>query len=166
MPPFLGSKPANSALSFRYNANNEELEELYNVCDDDPPTPVADASPTVQSESASPKRADKTSIIDKYFKSMRVDKGEKLEEPKSETSKGSEELSRNSTPAKEVTSSPVKDYLNRLSKRSNTTTSTSEASLESKEVPNETWKIFRDFKYKLAQTVEDMKARSAEGLFV
>lgn len=28
---------------------------------------------------------------------------------------------------------------------------------------NETWKIFHDFKFKIAQAVEDMKTRSVEG---
>lgn len=51
----------------------------------------------------------------------------------------------------------MKDYLNRLGKRS-----TSEVLPEGKE-SNETWKIFHDFKFKIAQAVEDMKTRSVEG---
>lgn len=57
---------------------------------------------------------------------------------------------------KEITSSPMKEYLNRLGKRS-----TSESS-DIKE-PNETWKLFHDFKFKIAQAVEDMKTKSVEG---
>lgn len=59
---------------------------------------------------------------------------------------------------KDVSSSPVKEYLNRLSKRS-----VSESTPELKEGSNETWKIFHDFKFKIAQAVEDMKTRSLEG---
>lgn len=141
--------PATS-FSFRYNANNEELEELFEPCEDDPPTPQFDGSPVAQSENASPKKGDKTpSILDKYFKSIRAEKfDDKILEPKP--------VEENKTPPKEVSSSPMKDYLNRLGKRS-----TSEPA-DTKEV-NETWKIFHDFKFKIAQAVEDMKTRSLEG---
>ncbi|KAJ0177113.1 hypothetical protein K1T71_007122 [Dendrolimus kikuchii] len=149
-------KSPNTSLSFRYNANNEELEELYHVCEDDPPTPQCDP-PSAQSENASPKRGDKTpSIIDKYFKSIRNEKlVEKTEDVKPVESKVAEEA-RSPTP-KEVTASPMKEYLNRLGKRS-----TSEVTPEAKEGSNETWKIFHDFKFKIAQAVEDMKTRSTE----
>lgn len=138
------------------------MEELYNVCEDDPPTPQCDAPLTTQSENASPKRGDKTSIIDKYFKSIREkpvektpDKGllEKSEEGKPLESK-SEEV--RNIPPKEVTSSPMKEYLNRLGKRSSSEVEVKES--------NETWKIFHDFKFKIAQAVEDMKTKSLEGL--
>lgn len=62
------------------------------------------------------------------------------------------------TPPKEVSSSPMKDYLNRLTKKN-----VSDISQESKEGSNETWKIFHDFKFKIAQAVEDMKTRSGDG---
>lgn len=65
--------------------------------------------------------------------------------------------SRSSTP-KEITASPMKEYLNRLGKRS-----TPDVNPELKEGSNETWKIFHDFKFKIAQAVEDMKTRSLEG---
>lgn len=145
-------------MSFRYNANNEELEQLYNICEDDPPTPQFDTSSTTPSETASPKKLDKTSsIIDKYFK--RLDKQDKGEDNKSETSKIGDEA-RSATTTKEVSSSPVKDYLNRLGKRG----TPSEGSGEVKEAPNETWKIFSDFKFKITQAVEDIKSRSSEGI--
>lgn len=144
---------ASTSFSFRYNANNEELEELFEACEDDPPTPQFDGSPVAQSENASPKRGDKTpSILDKYFKSIRT---EKFDEKPLET-KDSKPVEENRTPPKEVSSSPMKEYLNRLGKRS-----TSE-SADVKE-GNETWKIFHDFKFKIAQAVEDMKTRSLEG---
>lgn len=153
---FTGKSP-NTTLSFRYNANNEELEELFQPCEDDPPTPQCE--PVKEPISASPKRGDKTSIIDKYFKSMRTEKNDKQDDPKPAESKSQEE-GKTSVPAKEVSSSPVKDYLNRLGKRS-----TSESVPEGKESANETWKIFHDFKFKIAQAVEDMKTRSVEGTF-
>ncbi|XP_013143593.1 PREDICTED: uncharacterized protein LOC106107325 isoform X2 [Papilio polytes] len=148
-------KSPNTTLSFRYNANNEELEELFQPCEDDPPTPQCEP-PVKEPISASPKRGDKTSIIDKYFKSMRTEKNDKQDDPKPAESKSQEE-GKTSVPAKEVSSSPVKDYLNRLGKRS-----TSESIPEGKESANETWKIFHDFKFKIAQAVEDMKTRSVE----
>ncbi|XP_060802746.1 testis-expressed protein 2 isoform X2 [Amyelois transitella] len=149
-------KTTNTSLSFRYNANNEELEELYHVCDDDPPTPQCDP-PSAQSENASPKKSDKSSssILDKYFKSMRTEKvGEKSEDVKNSETKGTDE-SKTATPQKEVTASPMKEYLNRLSKRSN-------SEVPQEKDSNETWKIFHDFKFKIAQAVEDMKTRSVE----
>lgn len=154
MSPISGKTPtASTSFSFRYTANNEELEELFEACEDDPPTPQCDGSPVAQSENASPKRGDKTpSIIDKYFKSTKT---EKFDDKPSET-KDSKPVEENRTPSKELSSSPMKEYLNRLGKRS-----TSE-SADAKEV-NETWKIFHDFKIKIAQAVEDMKTRSLEG---
>ncbi|CAH2106536.1 unnamed protein product [Euphydryas editha] len=144
-------KSPNTSLSFRYNANNEELEELFQACEDDPPTPQPD--PPIKSES--PKKTEKSpSIIDKYFKSMRTEKPpEKVEDVKQETKS---EENRSPIAPKEVTSSPMKEYLNRLGKRS-----ASEVIPEGKEA-NETWKIFHDFKFKIAQAVEDMKTRSVE----
>ena len=148
----ISGKSPNTSLSFRYNANNEELEELFQECDDDPPTPQPEP-PATRSESASPKKT--SSIIDKYFKSIRNEKPiEKIDDIKQDVK--SEESRAPSVP-KEVTSSPMKDYLNRLGKRS-----TSEVLPEGKE-SNETWKIFHDFKFKIAQAVEDMKTRSVEG---
>lgn len=149
----LGKSP-NTSLSFRYNANNEELEELFHECDDDRPIPQVE--PQVRSESASPKKTEKTSsIIDKYFKSIRNEKPtEKVDEIKTDVKP---EENRAPSVPKEVSSSPVKDYLNRLGKRS-----TSDVIPEGKEA-NETWKIFHDFKFKIAQAVEDMKTRSVEG---
>nr|XP_026488194.1 testis-expressed protein 2 isoform X1 [Vanessa tameamea] len=143
-------KSPNTSLSFRYNANNEELEELFHACDDDPPTPQPD--PPVRSESASPKKTEKSpSIIDKYFKSIRTEKlPEKVDDLKQDPKP---EENRSPIAPKEVTSSPMKEYLNRLGKRS-----ISEVVPES----NETWKIFHDFKFKIAQAVEDMKTRSGE----
>lgn len=148
-------KSPNTSLSFRYNANNEELEELFNACDDDPPTPQTDPPSTPQNENASPKRGDRTpSIIDKYFKSIRTEKlVEKTEDIKPVDAKSDERP----TPPKEVSSSPMKDYLNRLTKKN-----VSDISQESKEGSNETWKIFHDFKFKIAQAVEDMKTRSGD----
>ncbi|CAG9584467.1 unnamed protein product [Danaus chrysippus] len=147
-------KSPNTSLSFRYNANNEELEELLQACEDDPPTPQAEPAP-VRSESASPKRTEKNiSIIDKYFKSMRTEKtNEKTEDIKPEIK---QEETRSVIPPKEITSSPMKEYLNRLGKRN-----TPDVAPEGKEA-NETWKIFHDFKFKIAQAVEDMKTRSVE----
>lgn len=81
---------------------------------------------------------------------------DKPEDVKPAESKDKED-SRSSTP-KEITSSPMKEYLNRLGKRS-----TPEVNPEVKEGSNETWKIFHDFKFKIAQAVEDMKTRSLEG---
>ncbi|XP_045448409.1 testis-expressed protein 2 [Melitaea cinxia] len=146
-------KSPNTSLSFRYNANNEELEELFQACEDDPPTPQPD--PPVKTESASPKKTERSSsIIDKYFKSMRTEKlTEKVEDVKQELKS---EENRSPVTPKEVTSSPMKEYLNRLGKRS-----ASEVIPEGKEA-NETWKIFHDFKFKIAQAVEDMKTRSVE----
>ncbi|CAH0579106.1 unnamed protein product [Chrysodeixis includens] len=151
-------KSPNSSLSFRYNANNEELEELYHVCEDDPPTPQCDPAPATPGENASPKRGERSSsIIDKYFKSIRTEKlVEKPEDAKPVESKPAEEAKPAVVP-KEVTSSPMKEYLNRLGKRSQ-----SEVSPDVKEGTNETWKIFHDFKFKIAQAVEDMKTRSLE----
>lgn len=99
-------KSPNTSLSFRYNANNEELEELFNACDDDPPTPQTDPPSTPQNENASPKRGDRTpSIIDKYFKSIRTEKlVEKTEDIKPVDAKSDERP----TPPKEVSSSPTK----------------------------------------------------------
>ncbi|GBP65199.1 Testis-expressed protein 2 [Eumeta japonica] len=156
--PGSGKSP-HSALSFRYNANNEELEELYPTCEDDPPTPQFDISSNVNSENASPKKIDRTtSIIDKYFKSIRVDKvNEKLDEGKNEASK-MEDAQKTSSTSKEVTSSPMKEYLNRLGKR----TGNSDINADVKDGPNETWKIFHDFKYKITQAVEDIKSRSVD----
>ncbi|XP_047995603.1 testis-expressed protein 2 isoform X2 [Leguminivora glycinivorella] len=151
-------KSPNSSLSFRYNANNEELEELYHMCDDDPPTPQNDP-PVSQNETASPKKADKSSsILDKYFKSMRPEKPSEKEneDPKSDPKPAEE--TKPAAPPKEVTSSPMKEYLNRLGKRA----TTSEGSIDAKESSNETWKIFHDFKFKIAQAVEDIKTRSVE----
>ncbi|CAH2037700.1 unnamed protein product, partial [Iphiclides podalirius] len=149
-------KSPNATLSFKYNANNEELEELFQPCEDDPPTPQCEP-PVKEPVSASPKRGDKTSIIDKYFKSIRNEKpNEKTEDAKVVENKFPEE-SRSSMPPKEVTSSPMKDYLNRLGKRS-----TSDVIPEAKDSGNETWKIFHDFKFKIAQAVEDMKTRSVD----
>ncbi|KOB71170.1 Testis-expressed sequence 2 protein, partial [Operophtera brumata] len=137
-----------------YNANNEELEELFNACEDDPPTPQCDTPSTAQSENASPKKGDKTpSIIDKYFKSMRSEKPtekEKTEDAKSEAK--DKEESRSSTP-KEISSSPMKEYLNRLGKKS-----TLEGNPDVKEGSNETWKIFHDFKFKIAQAVSSLES--------
>ncbi|XP_049868978.1 testis-expressed protein 2 isoform X2 [Pectinophora gossypiella] len=158
-------KSPNTSLSFRYNANNEELEELYEVCEDDPPTPQFDvsASPSVRSENASPKRGDKTSsILDKYFKSIRTADKQLLEKVDKQEDKGDKQCEtkssdENRTPAKDVSSSPMKEYLNRLGKRSVSETT------EVKDVgSNETWKLFHDFKFKIAQAVEDMKTRSLE----
>jgi hypothetical protein len=109
---------------------------------------------STQSENASPKRADKTSIIDKYFKSIRDKPVEKTEDAKPQETKPIEEP-KNVNPPKEASSSPMKEYLKNLGKRS-----TSEAEVKES---NETWKIFHDFKYKIAQAVEDMKTRSLEG---
>lgn len=150
-------KSPNTSLSFRYNANNEELEELYNICDDDPPTPQCELPSSTQSENASPKRGDKSSsILEKYFKSIRPEKPtEKIEDVKPADPKQSDEP-KPVVPPKEVSASPMKEYLNRLGKRS-----TSEAAPDTKE-SNETWKIFHDFKFKIAQAVEDMKTRSVE----
>ncbi|XP_045772138.1 testis-expressed protein 2 [Maniola jurtina] len=150
-------KAPNTSLSFRYNPNNEELEELFQGCEDDPPTPQPE--PPVRSESASPKKMEKSSsIIDKYFKSMRNEKPvEKVEEAKTDPKDAKVDEKKGDTP-KEVTSSPMKEYLNRLGKRS-----TSEVVTEVKDKEsNETWKIFHDFKFKIAQAVEDMKTRSVE----
>ncbi|CAH0719469.1 unnamed protein product, partial [Brenthis ino] len=146
-------KSPNTSLSFRYNANNEELEELFHECDDDRPIPQVE--PQVRCESASPKKTEKTSsIIDKYFKSIRNEKpSEKVDEVKTDVKS---EENRAPIVPKEVSSSPVKDYLNRFGKRS-----TSDVIPEGKEA-NETWKIFHDFKFKIAQAVEDMKTRSVE----
>lgn len=130
------------------------MEELFQACEDDPPTPQPD--PPVKTESASPKKTERSSsIIDKYFKSMRTEKlPEKVEDVKQELKS---EENRSPVTPKEVTSSPMKEYLNRLGKRS-----ASEVIPEGKEA-NETWKIFHDFKFKIAQAVEDMKTRSVEG---
>ncbi|KAJ8730201.1 hypothetical protein PYW07_017239 [Mythimna separata] len=149
-------KSPNSSLSFRYNANNEELEELYHVCEDDPPTPQCDPPPGTPVENASPKRGERSSsIIDKYFKSMRSEKVlEKLDDAKP-TEVKQEEVK--APVPKEVTSSPMKEYLNRLGKRS-----TPDVTPDVKEGSNETWKLFHDFKFKIAQAVEDMKTRSVE----
>lgn len=157
---FSGKSP-NSSLSFRYNANNEELEELYHVCDDDPPTPQCDPPPGTPVENASPKRGERSSsIIDKYFKSMRSEKVlEKLDDAKPSEPK-QEEVKPASVP-KEVSSSPMKEYLKGLGKRS--TPDVTPEVKEVKEGSNETWKIFHDFKFKIAQAVEDMKTRSVEG---
>ncbi|KAM3964562.1 testis-expressed protein 2 [Aphomia sociella] len=150
-------KSPNSSLSFRYNANNEELEELYNICEDDPPTPQCDVPSSTQSENTSPKRSDRSSsILDKYFKSIRAEKPiEKIEDVKVTDPKPVDEPKSAVLP-KEATSSPMKEYLNRLGKRS-----TSESAPDVKE-SNETWKIFHDFKFKIAQAVEDMKTRSVD----
>lgn len=152
-------KSPNSSLSFRYNANNEELEELYHVCEDDPPTPQCDPPPSTPIENASPKRGERSSsIIDKYFKSMRAEKPVEKPIEKSEDGKSAEGKQDEAKPVpKEVSSSPMKDYLNRLGKRS-----TPDVTPDVKEAPNETWKIFHDFKFKIAQAVEDMKTRSVE----
>ncbi|XP_063824841.1 testis-expressed protein 2 isoform X2 [Ostrinia nubilalis] len=157
-------KSPNTSLSFRYNANNEELEELYNVCEDDPPTPQCDVPQSAQGENASPKRGDKTSsIIDKYFKSIRdkpIEKEKLIEKPveKAEDAKPVESKQAEEgvtvIPPKEVSSSPMKEYFNRLGKRSSSEVEVKES--------NETWKIFHDFKFKIAQAVEDMKTRSLE----
>ncbi|CAH0397973.1 unnamed protein product [Chilo suppressalis] len=147
-------KAPNTALSFRYNANNEELEELFDACEDDPPTPQCDVPVSTLSENASPKKTDKTSIIDKYFKSMREKQVDKTEDAKVSETKVTDEAKSVQNPPKEISSSPMKDYLNRLGKRS-----TSEVDVKE---PNETWKIFHDFKFKIAQAVEDMKTRSLE----
>lgn len=135
---------------------------MYSVCEDDPPTPQCDP-PQTQSENASPKRGDKTSsIIDKYFKSIRDKPAEKTPEKapveKAEDSKAVESKSEEvrNVPSKEVTSSPMKEYLNRLGKRSSSEVEVKES--------NETWKLFHDFKFKIAQAVEDMKTRSLEGV--
>ncbi|XP_045497711.1 testis-expressed protein 2 isoform X1 [Colias croceus] len=146
-------KSPNPGMSFRYNANNEALEELFQSCDDDAAVPPSE--PAVKSETASPKKTEKTSsIIDKYFKSMRSEKSsEKVEDVKTDVKPAEENKS--PTPKEIISSSPMKEYLNRLGKRS-----TSESS-DIKE-PNETWKIFHDFKFKIAQAVEDMKTRSVE----
>ncbi|XP_072932096.1 testis-expressed protein 2-like isoform X2 [Epargyreus clarus] len=152
-------KSPNTSLSFRYNANNEELEELFQACEDDPPTPQCEPPP-VRSESASPKRTDKTSsILDKYFKSIRTEKPEKSIDKPEDVKAETKEETKTAPPPKEVTSSPMKEYLNRLGKRN-----TSEGTPEPKEPKeaNETWKIFSDFKFKIAQAVEDMKTRSVE----
>lgn len=129
------------------------------MCDDDPPTPQCEPSPSGQSENASPKKTDKSSsILDKYFKSMRPEKTvDKTEDVKTEVKPAEEAKSVN--PPKEVTSSPMKEYLNRLGKRN----TTSEGSIDPKEGSNETWKIFHDFKFKIAQAVEDIKTRSVDG---
>lgn len=130
---------------------------MYHACEDDPPTPQADPPPNTQSENASPKRGDKTSIIDKYFKSIRSEKlQEKPEDVKTVENKSDD--TRNTATAKEITSSPMKEYLNRLSKKS-----ISDVPQEVKEGSNETWKIFHDFKFKIAQAVEDMKTKSVDG---
>ena len=152
----LSGKSPNASLSFRYNANNEELEELFHVCDDDPPTPQCDP-PGTPVENASPKRGERSSsIIDKYFKSIRSEKVlEKLDDAK--PSEPKQEEVKAAVP-KEVSSSPMKEYLNRLGKRS-----TPDVTPDVKEGSNETWKIFHDFKFKIAQAVEDMKTRSVEG---
>lgn len=127
------------------------------MCEDDPPTPQCDPPPGTPTENASPKRGERSSsIIDKYFKSIRSEKVlEKLEDAKPSESK--QEEAKVPLP-KEVTSSPMKEYLNRLGKRS-----TSDVTPDVKEGSNETWKIFHDFKFKIAQAVEDMKTRSVEG---
>ncbi|XP_063618771.1 testis-expressed protein 2 isoform X1 [Cydia splendana] len=149
-------KSPNASLSFRYTANNEELEELYHMCDDDPPTPQNDPP---QNETASPKKADKSSsILDKYFKSMRTEKPPDKENDDPKSDPKPLEDTKPAAPPKEVTSSPMKEYLNRLGKR----TTTSEGSIDAKESSNETWKIFHDFKFKIAQAVEDIKTRSVE----
>ncbi|KAH9630737.1 hypothetical protein HF086_010678 [Spodoptera exigua] len=152
-------KSPNASLSFRYNANNEELEELYHVCEDDPPTPQCDPPVSTPVENASPKRGERSSsIIDKYFKSIRSEKIiEKPEDVKPVESKQEEAKVKEAPVPKEVTSSPMKEYLNRLGKRS-----TPEVTPDVKEGSNETWKIFHDFKFKIAQAVEDMKTRSVE----
>ncbi|KAJ8728044.1 hypothetical protein PYW08_016429 [Mythimna loreyi] len=149
-------KSPNTSLSFRYNANNEELEELFHVCEDDPPTPQCDPPPGTPVENASPKRGERSSsIIDKYFKSMRSEKAlEKLDDAKPAESKPEEVKA---AAPKEVTSSPMKEYLNRLGKRS-----TPDVTPDVREGSNETWKLFHDFKFKIAQAVEDMKTRSVE----
>lgn len=128
------------------------------MCEDDPPTPQCDP-PSTPVESTSPKRGERSSsIIDKYFKSIRSEKAlEKFEDAKPIESKPEE--AKASVP-KEVTSSPMKEYLNRLGKRS--TPDVTPDVKEGKE-SNETWKIFHDFKFKIAQAVEDMKTRSVEG---
>lgn len=156
---FLLGKSPNTSLSFRYNANNEELEELYQVCDDDPPTPQFDVSPTTQSENTSPKKLDKSSsIIEKYFKREKFQ--EKSDEIKTDSPKVEE--SHSSSVPKDVSFSPVKDYLNRFSKKNNNT----EINTDVKEAPNETWKMFHGFKYKIAQAVGDMKSKSVEGKLI
>ncbi|CAK1595981.1 unnamed protein product [Parnassius mnemosyne] len=149
-------KSPNATLSFRYNANNEELEELFQPCEDDPPTPQSEP-PAKEPVTASPKRADKTSIIDKYFKNIRTEKPiDKQDDAKLLENKRQEDT-RSPVPSKEASSSPVKDYLKGLGKKS-----TSEVIPEVKESGNETWKIFHDFKFKIAQAVEDMKTRSVD----
>ncbi|XP_035432519.2 testis-expressed protein 2 isoform X2 [Spodoptera frugiperda] len=151
-------KSPNTSLSFRYNANNEELEELYHVCEDDPPTPQCDPPVSTPVENASPKRGERSSsIIDKYFKSIRAEKIEKPEDVKPVENKPEEVKGKEAPIPKEVTSSPMKEYLNRLGKRS-----TPDVTPDVKEGSNETWKIFHDFKFKIAQAVEDMKTRSVE----
>lgn len=159
---FLGKSPSKT-LSFRYNANNEKLEELFNPCDDDPPTPQYDPPSNAQSENASPKKGDKTpSIIDKYFKSIRTDKVVEKEKERSEDTPDpkpvEKEEGRNYN--KEVTASPMKEYLNRFGKRS--TPEVTEVK-EAQGQPNETWKIFHDFRFKIAQAVEDIRTKSVEG---
>ncbi|CAG9786258.1 unnamed protein product [Diatraea saccharalis] len=84
---------------------------------------------------------------------MREKQIEKIEDAKEPESKQLDEA-KIQNPPKEVSSSPMKEYLNRLGKRS-----TSDVDVKE---PNETWKIFHDFKFKIAQAVEDMKTRSLE----
>lgn len=92
---------------------------------------------------------------------MRSEKTAEKEKPEDAKSEAKDkEESRSSTPKDNQgsTSSPMKEYLNRLGKRS-----TPEVIPDVKEGSNETWKIFHDFKFKIAQAVEDMKTRSLEG---
>lgn len=156
------------SFSIKYNASQEEIENLSNTTNIDN---MSEATTSVEDPPKS-KKVDKSgSILEKYFKSFKVDKNAE-EDPKSSTEVSKDNTERKSLDASnESSGSPIKEYLNKLSKRSDSvdTNSDVDSVKENKDrdlsINSDKWKIFNDFKYKIAQAVEDIKSsRSSEGM--
>lgn len=153
------------SFSIKYNASQEEIENLSKTTVDN----MNEATTSVE-DSPKSKKVDKSgSILEKYFKSFKVDKTVE-EDPKSSTEVSKDNTERKSLDvSNENSGSPIKEYLNKLSKRSDSidTTSDVDSVKENRDlsINSDKWKIFNDFKYKIAQAVEDIKSsRNNEGM--
>lgn len=151
------------SFSMKYNAGQEEVENISTA------TNISDASTSAE-DSPKIKKVDKAaSIIDKYFKSFKADK------VADDDLKTSSEISKDNIERKsldvsnENSGSPIKEYFTKFSKRSDSvdTNSEVESIKENKDVNinSDKWKLFNEFKYKIAQAVEDIKSsRNSEGI--
>lgn len=148
--------------SIRYNVNQEDIEEIFSSDTEK----SSNLEQTTPEHSPKPKKSEKgasPSILDKYFKSFKTEKTSGDVKTVEIAEKKSLDLSN------EISGSPIKEYFSKFNKRSDSTETHSDVEsvkeIKEKDKDHDRWKLFTDFKDKIAQAVEDIKSSKAtEGM--